>query len=124
MTLATVFCTLAAIGLVAVGVLALLSPQRLARSYGVEVEESSSYVYVRAAGVRDLILGAILGAASYTGDSIALLFLCALGVILSLADFTLAFTFTRRMRSELVSHLGGAVGFIVIIILLLQTLRR
>lgn len=124
MTLVTLLCSLAAIGLIAVGALALVSPRRLARSYGVGVTDAPSFVYVRATGARDLILGIVFAAATYRGDPVALLFLCALGLLLSLADFTLAFTFARSFRSELAAHIGGAIGFIIIIALLLQIMRR
>jgi hypothetical protein len=124
MTLVTLLCTLAAVGLIAVGGLALLSPVRLARSYGVGVDDAAARVYVRATGARDVILGVVLGAATFQGEPIALLFLCSMGVVLSLVDFSLAFAFTRQMRSELAAHLGGAAGFIVIVVLLLQAMRR
>ena len=124
MTLIVLLCSLAAVGLIAVGSLALVSPSRLARSYGVGVDEKASHVYVRATGARDLIIGIVFAAAAYQGEPVELLFVCVLGLALSVVDFSLAFAFTRRMRSELGAHLGGAVGFIVIIVLLLQFMRR
>ncbi|HET9030982.1 MAG TPA: DUF4267 domain-containing protein [Candidatus Aquilonibacter sp.] len=114
-------CALAAVGLVAVGVLALISPRRLSRSYGVEVHDAASFAWVRATGVRDLILGAILGAATFADDTLIVLVICCAGLALSLADFLLALTFARRLRSEHGAHLGGAVAFLVIIILIMQS---
>lgn len=118
-----VLCVLAAIGLLAVGALAIIAPMRLARSYGVGVDTPEALVYVRATGARDFILGLILAAAAYRGELPPLIYLCALGVLLSLADFALAFAFARRFRSEHLAHLGGAAGFLVIIALLLHSMR-
>lgn len=114
-------CGLAAIGLLAIGVLALISPQRLSRSYGVEVNESPSFVWVRATGARDIVLGALLAAATIVDDTTLLLVLCAAGLVLSLTDFTLAFAFARRLRSEHGAHLAGAIAFVVVIVLIVQS---
>lgn len=112
-------CYLAALGLVSVGVLALFSPRRLARSYGVEVRDRASLVWVRAAGVRDVALGLILAYFAFRQDFIEILFLCIIGFALAIADFVLAVSFTRRLRSEHGAHLGGAIAFLVIIVLLM-----
>jgi hypothetical protein len=112
-------CILAAVGLVAVGALALFSPRRLARSYGVEVRDRASLVWVRATGVRDAGLGLILAYIAYHQEFIEILFICAVGFVLAITDFLLAVTFARRLRSEHGAHLGGAIAFLVIIVLLL-----
>ena len=112
-------CGLASLGLVAVGALALFSPRRLARSYGVEVRDRASLVWVRAAGVRDAALGLILAYFAFRQDFIEILFLCVIGFVLAMADFVLAVSFARRLRSEHGAHLGGAAAFLVIIVLLL-----
>jgi hypothetical protein len=111
-------CYLAAPGLVAVGVLALVSPRRLSRSYGVEVRDRASLVWVRATGIRDVAFGLVLAYIAFHQDFIEVLFLCVLGFVLAVADFFLAITFARRLRSEHGAHLGGAIAFLVIIILL------
>jgi len=119
--LALTLCGLAAIGLLAVGVLALLSPQRLARSYGVPARELSTLAYVRAAGVRDVILGLLFVTNVYLKDAFDLLILCVAGLILSLADFAIAFTAAgRKLHSEHGGHIGGAIGFAILIALLLR----
>ena len=119
--IALTLCGLAAVGLLAVGVLALLSPTRLSRSYGVEVHDRAALVWVRAAGVRDIILGVMLAISAYLDDTAIVMALCAGGLVLSLADFTLALTFARRIRSEHGAHIGGAIAFIVIIALFAQS---
>jgi Domain of unknown function (DUF4267) len=116
-------CALAAIGLLVVGVLALLSPRRLARSYGVEVNDRAAFVWVRATGVRDIVLGIILASCAYLDDNPLLLLVCGAGLVLALADFALAVTFSKRLRSEHGAHIGGAVAFLVIILLFMQGSR-
>ncbi len=110
-------CGLAAIGLFAVGALALISPRRLARTYGVEARDRAALVWVRATGARDIAFGIILAFIAFRQDLIEVLFLCIIGLALSIADFFLAVTFSRRLRSEHGAHLGGAVVFLVIIVL-------
>jgi Domain of unknown function (DUF4267) len=111
--------TLAAIGLVAIGLVALLSPRRLARSYGVEVNDAAGIVWVRATGARDIVLGLILGYTAYQQEFPTTMLICATGFILSIVDFLLAVTYARRLRSEHAAHLGGAAAFLVIIALFL-----
>jgi hypothetical protein len=119
-SLALSLCGLAAAGLVVVGILALVTPKRLSRSYGVPVKEAGAIVYVRAVGARDLMLGVILASNVYLKDSVVLIVICAAGLLLSLADFFFALTAAQRLRSEHGAHLGGAIGFAVLLALLLM----
>ena len=116
-------CGLTSIGLLAIGSLALLSPSRLSRSYGVPVADPAACAYVRATGARDFIIGCIFGANVYLHDALVLFILALAGLALSLADFAIAFTFARGFHSEHVAHLGGAVAFIIIAVLLAPALR-
>jgi len=111
-------CTLAAVMLIAVGVLALISPERLARSYGVPVAQPAALAYVRATGARDFTIGAIFAANVHLHDTLVLFVLALAGIALSFADFLIAFTFARGFRSEQLAHIGGIAGFIVIAVLL------
>lgn len=117
-------CALASVLLLAVGALALISPQRLSRSYGVPVSQPTAIAYVRATGARDLILGAVFAANVYLQDTLVLLILCVAGVALSLADFLIAFSFARSFRSEQIAHIVGFLGFIVIAILLAPSMQH
>lgn len=116
---ALTLCVLASVGLISIGVLALVAPERLSRSYGVAVDAPNSFVYVRATGARDCIIGFVFGSAVWAHDRSLLLVLAVAGLALSLADFAIAFAFARGFRSEHVAHLGGAAGFLVIAIALL-----
>jgi hypothetical protein len=116
---ALTLCALAAVGLLSVGALALIAPRRLSRSYGAAAADRAAIVYVRATGARDIIIGSIFAVALVRNDWVMLASLCAAGLILSLADLAIAVSFARRFRSEHLAHAGGAVGFAIIIALLL-----
>lgn len=112
---------LAAFGLLGVGILAIVLPRKLSRSYGVEVSDRAAFVWVRATGARDIILGVILGITALVDATTLLLAVCAAGFVLSLVDLTLAITFARRLRSEHGAHIGGAIVFLVVVALILQS---
>ena len=48
------------VALICIGVAALLAPGFAAAGYGVDVSTLSDHVYVRGAGVRDIVIGGIL----------------------------------------------------------------
>ncbi len=118
------FCALAAFGLIGIGTLALVAPERLALSYGVATNDLAAFAFVRAAGVRDILIGVIIAGATYLHDILSLATLAILGFILSGADFIIAFAHARRFRSEQLAHAGGAIAFIVLFALLDLLLRR
>ena len=123
--LAITLCYLAAIALLVIGLLALIAPAMLSQSYGVAVDDAKAFVYVRATGARDCLLGLILIASAYLGDVLQLIIICSAGLVLSLADFLIAFFGTgRRMKPELLAHLAGIVGFGIILVLLAKSLGR
>jgi hypothetical protein len=121
--LALFLCGLASIGLLAVGALALLSPSRLSRSYGVPVADRASLSYVRATGARDAIVGIIFAASVYLHDALLLLILAIAGFALSLGDFVIAYSFARGFHSEQIAHIVGAIGFIAIAALLAPSIH-
>ena len=88
-------------------------------------DDAKAFVYVRATGARDCLLGLILIASAYLGDVLQLIIICSAGLVLSLADFLIAFFGTgRRMKPELLAHLAGIVGFGIILVLLAKSLGR
>jgi hypothetical protein len=54
------YSTLAAAGLIAIGIGALLLPARAAAQFGIATENPDALAFVRAAGVRDVALGSVL----------------------------------------------------------------
>ncbi len=115
---------LAGIGLVAVGIGALLRPAGLAHSYGLPVESPNGLSFVRAAGVRDIVLGLILIAAAYLQNVDQIIVVVAAGLVLSLADFTIAFAGNGgRIHRQHVTHAGGAIAFAVILVMLISSIK-
>jgi hypothetical protein len=111
-------CGLASALLIVVGVLALVAPQRLSKSFGAAVSERSALAFVRATGARDLALGAVFGAAVFLQDSLMLLVLALAGFALAFADFAIAYSTAGRFRAEHAAHVVGMIGFAVIVAVL------
>uniref|UniRef100_E6PGY2 DUF4267 domain-containing protein n=1 Tax=mine drainage metagenome TaxID=410659 RepID=E6PGY2_9ZZZZ len=114
---------LAAFALLGIGALALVAPERLAQAYGLPVREGNALGFVRATGARDAILGAAILATAARHDLFELAIFAALGILLSAFDLAIAYAHLRRMRRELLAHLGGVVGFSVLLIILIAGMR-
>ncbi len=110
--------------MVAVGIGALLRPAGLAHGYGLPVEEPNGLSFVRATGTRDVVIGAILIAVAYLRSLEVLIVVVAAGLVLSLADFMIAFVGNGgRIHRQHVTHVGGAIAFAVILVLLITSIR-
>ncbi len=114
---------LAACALLGIGVLALFAPEKLAAAYGLPVSEGNALGFVRATGARDAILAAAILATALRHDLVGLAIFAALGFLLSAFDLAIAYAHLRRLRRELLAHLGGILGFSVLLIILIAELR-
>ena len=120
-SLAGILCLLAALGLLAVGIMAVLAPRSLAQSYGLALQPREGRGFVLATGVRDAILGALLLAFYVRGDRAALVAFALAGIALSLADLAIAFfNGGRTPRKEHGAHVAGAIGFTAMLIALIR----
>ncbi len=116
MTALTIVGGLVALALAAVGAIALLAPRRLAAAYGLPSDADSSHGFVRATGLRDVVIAIVLAATIYLGDRTLLIVVAAAGVALSLADLFNAYhSGGRRWRREHVSHVGGVIAFVLVL---------
>lgn len=122
-TLGVSLSLLAACALLGIGALALLAPERLAEAYGLPVREGNALGFVRATGARDAILGAAILAVALRHEPFELAIFAALGILLSAFDLAIAYTHLRRIRPELLAHLGGVIAFSVLLIILIAELR-
>jgi hypothetical protein len=114
-----------AIVLVAVGIYALAAPHSLARHYGVSVEGHAAAGFVRASGIRDVAIGVVLGAAAYYHALALLIVIGAVGIIVSLADFWIAWHHGRRqLHLAHGVHASGVVAFVLIITMALFAIGR
>ncbi|HKU66556.1 MAG TPA: DUF4267 domain-containing protein [Candidatus Baltobacteraceae bacterium] len=122
-SLPAILADVAGAGLLAVGALGVAFPSPLAHSFGVPLRDKSAVVFVRATGVRDVALGAVLLAASLRGAGDVLLVAVIAGLAISLADFANAFFGGDRvLHRQHVVHVGGAAYFAAILALLLHAL--
>lgn len=123
-SLPAILADVAAAGLLAVGALGVAFPAPLAQSFGVPLNDRSAVVFVRATGVRDLALGAVLLAASLRGAGDVLLVGILACLAISIADFVNAFFGGDRvLHRQHVVHVGGAALFAAILALLIPQLH-
>ena len=112
---------LAVAGLTAIGAGAIFAPVALSRLYGAPVVETNAIVYVRAAGVRDVLLAVALAYAEGSGFYAVATVLLALGAVLALADLILTLAAVGwHVRREHLAHVGGFVGFAALVYLSMQ----
>lgn len=123
-SLPAILSDVAAAGLLAVGALGVAFPSPLAHSFGMPLNDKSATVFVRATGVRDLALGAVLLAASLRGEAVVLLVGIIACLVISLADFANAFFGGDRvLHRQHVVHIGGAALFAAILALLVPLVK-
>jgi len=117
---------LIAIVLVGVGIYALAAPQQLARQYGVVAHGHDAAGWVRATGIRDVALGVALGATAYLHAVVLLVVLAAIGVVVSIADFSIVSHHGGhgRLHAGHAIHASGVVAFILIIAMALFAIGK
>jgi hypothetical protein len=113
-----VVVALAASSLVAVGVGALIAPRTSARQYGIVVEDLRALAFIRAMGIRDLVIGVLLGLLASTRSRDLVAWALYTTTLIALLDFvvvtidrrrTVARDKTHGMPSRLL-HAVGAIG--------------
>jgi hypothetical protein len=125
MTVLLVVCSVLALALVLVGIYALIEPHRLAHLYGVPIEGAAAAGFVRATGIRDLVFGFALGAAAYFRETPLLIVLATAGILLSLADFAIAYhAGGKQLRVAHGFHASGIVAFILVLAMILFIFGR
>jgi hypothetical protein len=118
-------CAIVALGLVAVGIGALINPVAMAHVYGLPVEGDHAHGFVRATGNRDLVLGLVLGAAVAYQYWPLIEVLLAAGVLLSAGDFWIAYHAAgKRFHKAHTIHAGGIVAFVLILAMALFAIGR
>jgi hypothetical protein len=85
--------------LVAVGVGALVAPARASAQYGIVLDDPRALAFVRAMGVRDLVLGGLLGLLLYVGARVGLGCGLVLTAIVATVDLAVVRADARRMGS-------------------------
>ncbi len=90
--------------LVVIGAGGVIAPKISAGQFGIPLDDPAALAFVRAAGARDVILGAVMFAS--LNDAKALRRVLAWSSLLGLAD-ALAVGSVRGLRPQHVVHLGG-----------------
>ncbi len=116
MTALSIAGGIVALALILVGIFALIAPHRMAHAYGLPLDGQASRGFARATGIRDVAIGAVLGAAVYFRDVPLLIVLAIAGVVLSLTDLAIAYHGGgRKLRREHGVHVGGVIAFVLIL---------
>jgi hypothetical protein len=116
MTAALTVGGLVALALALVGAAALIAPHRVAHGYGLPADGEAAGGFVRAMGIRDLAIAAVLAATIYFRDMPLLVVVAIVGIALSAADLFIAYhAGGRRWRREHASHAGGVVAFVLVL---------
>jgi hypothetical protein len=112
-----VLASLAAIGLLVLGVGAIVAPRPSAAGYGLQTDDPVALALIRALGIRDIVLGLIVAAMLYLDAIEALKVTVGLLVFVALGDAIVVLTSGGRKQS-LAVHVTGIVGLGVIWLLL------
>jgi hypothetical protein len=113
-----VLVALAASGLVAVGAGALVAPRTSALQYGVVVDDARALALIRAMGIRDLVIGVLIGLLASTRSRELVAWALYATTLVALLDFvvvtidrstTVAPEKTRGIPAR-VLHAAGAIG--------------
>ncbi len=90
--------------LVVIGAGGVIAPKISAGQFGIPLDDPGALAFVRAAGARDVILGAIMFASLNDGTALRRVLACS--SLLGLAD-ALAVASVRGLRPQHAVHLGG-----------------
>jgi hypothetical protein len=115
------------ISLVVVGFGALGAPRRWAALYGIVLDDRRALAFIRAMGVRDLVIGGLLGVIAYQRARTGLGWGLFLTAVVALADYIVVAADRRaatpgsraHTRDTRVLHATGAAGLVVTACLLL-----
>jgi len=118
-------CALVALALVLFGAAALIDPGRMAHLYGIPVEGDPAHGFVRATGIRDLVIGLVLGATIAYRDWPLIDVMLAGGIVLAAGDFWIVYHAAgRRFHPAHAAHAGGIVAFVLILAMALFAIGR
>ena len=110
------------VSLVAVGLGALWAPGRWAALYGIVLDDQRALAFIRAMGVRDLVIGGLLAVIAYQRGRTALGWGLFLTAVVALADYVVVAADRRaaapgsrvHARDTRVLHATGAVGLVLV----------
>lgn len=111
---------LLSVGLIAIGVAALLVPDFAATLYGVDATTLSARVFVRAAGARDIAIGMILIGLLVRRSDSGTVGIAVLGATLVPIFDTVSVLQASGMQTALILHAGSILPMTVLAIALFR----
>jgi Domain of unknown function (DUF4267) len=126
-------CVGAVVGLVGIGVAALVAPGMSSAQYGIVVPDRRALAFLRAMGVRDLVIGILLGLLLWAERPTALACGAAASALIALVDFAVVWSDgggalssgpvppgpMPSRRVSLLLHGGGCAGLVLTALLIL-----
>jgi len=110
------------VGAFVVGTLGAIAPVPLSRLFGAPVGPGNASLFVRALGLRDVVLAIVLAFAILRGFAAGVSIALAVGALYAIGDFGLVISASdRRFKVEYLCHVAG---FVVCAILAYLSLRR
>lgn len=100
--------------LAGIGIFALVAPKLLADLYGTPTG-AHGFPFVRAAGLRDIVLAFLLAGAAHHRITPSLIAISIAAIVLALGDATIVWSANRRFTQPLLAHLAGALAFAVLL---------
>ena len=119
-------------GLLVIGVAALVAPRMASTQYGIVLPDRRALAFTRAMGVRDLVIGVLLGLVLWTGSRAALAWGVAASALIAVVDYAVVRADPQGPESagaawgagapprlvSLALHATGAVGLLLAALLL------
>ena len=104
---------LVALALIGIGVGALLAPGAASRQYGIVLDDARALAFIRAMGVRDLLIGVLVLLLASTERRGLLALGVAASAAVALLDFAVVSRDGAARRSPGVLHGLGAIGLLI-----------
>ena len=104
---------LVALGWLGIGVGALAAPRAASRQYGIVIDDVRSLAFIRAMGVRDLVIGVLVLLLASTGRQGLLALGMAASAAIALLDFAVVSGDRAARPNARLVHGGGAIALLV-----------
>lgn len=103
---------LVALGLIGIGIGALFAPRLSSRQYGIVLADPRALAFIRAMGVRDLVMGVLLLLLAGAGRRELLAWGMAASAAIALVDYAVVSAAGARAAARAVHAIGG-IGVLI-----------
>ncbi len=117
----TVIAALVALLLIGIGAGAMVAPRRFSQQYGIVLDDPRGLAFIRAMGVRDLVIGALLLLLAGAGRRELLAWGMAASAMIALVDYAVVSAAGARGAARALHAIGG-IG-VLVAALVIATLR-